>query len=630
MEISGGESQLSNIFPNLHSEPQIELAVHRAHAQNIEYPKTKLQRISVYLDRLEEIDNVNDIDKREKAVSFIKSIVHKAVVISPSNVPDSYFNTQKRLARERGHGNIEISEDLKVKMSENIIKDQAKSIDRWVDYFADSKLYPTWFKYLCIRGISGLGVYDKKQKKYSIRRNDTIAPFPELNEEVVGNLYRIVSQMGKRQVSFAKLMEEATIASERTKSLENSIDGDWVLYPKGGNHIALSESLVGYGTGWCSVYEETAKIQLQFGDFYVYYSKDQSGRKSIPRIAIRTEDGYVEEVRGILPGQEIEPDFLDKAREQYSKLPGGDKYEKKDGDMKRMTKIEKAIKKDESISTVDIEFLWELDGDIEGFGKYRDPRIAELRSLRSVVRDMSLVEITDSNTEKIISHLISALNGNTLSAEEVSKALTMITQDNSGRNANLLLDPLINLARTKKMDINPYVDYLLQGFHSEISELIITNTQDLNAALDEYVLKNKKNQYILVNMFHWLSEENVSKILEFFDYVGFFPSQELGNRLRSGAYSEGKTKLFLEFGVDPDQLGLALHEGKIVGVGNIAKAKEIVDIPNKGTRTPWEKPVYPNFYHKFDRLMSIYRRNSEDVTKRPRWYSEVELSDDDI
>lgn len=196
---------------------------------------------------------------------------------------------------------------------------------------------------------------------------------------------------------FAKLYAFAQVETAGLMSRE-SIEGEWVKYPQGGDYKKLEESLYGKGTGWCTA-EGSAKGQIEQGDFYVYYTKNKKGLNTEPRIAIRTINGQIEEIRGVNPQQELEPELVDIAKEKYKDLPGAEKYEKKDSDMRKMTDIYNKCfsvdkKTDEKkylnpeLSKEELLFLYEMDSQIEGFGYQKDPRIAELRSQRNIEKDM--------------------------------------------------------------------------------------------------------------------------------------------------------------------------------------------------------------------------------------------------
>ena len=77
------------------------------------------------------------------------------------------------------------------------------------------------------------------------------------------------------------------ISDEQKKS--NIAEGIWVKYEQGSNYKKLRQSLQGKNTGWCTAGEETCKIQIKNGDFYVYYTKDEKGEYTEPRITIRME-----------------------------------------------------------------------------------------------------------------------------------------------------------------------------------------------------------------------------------------------------------------------------------------------------------------------------------------------------
>ena len=63
-------------------------------------------------------------------------------------------------------------------------------------------------------------------------------------------------------------------------------------------------------TPWCTKY--LAGEQLSGGDFYVFVDNgdNETGTAPQPHIAVRLSGATIDEVRGILPGQEIEPDYL--------------------------------------------------------------------------------------------------------------------------------------------------------------------------------------------------------------------------------------------------------------------------------------------------------------------------------
>ncbi|RTK94676.1 hypothetical protein EKI60_02090 [Candidatus Saccharibacteria bacterium] len=326
-----------------------------------------------------------------------------AHVIKTEDVPESYFALQRRIAREQGHGDIEITPDMKRQLIEAAQADQRGSLDKWVEYLGgDDGSYPNWFKRYAWDSVLKLGAYDKEKAKFDRRDNTTVAAYPELNREALAYAYDTVKKfhvLGEtvdepqltqilKEGSFGRLYAHA-IMEVTPDSLEsrNEVRGSWTLFnqttdPRTARR--LSGSLQGHGTGWCTAGESTAEAQLQGGDFYVYYTRDEDGKDTIPRVAVRMQAGEVAEVRGVLPSQELEPIMADITSERLQGLPGGERYIQRATDMKRLTALDGKLQKDPNtpLSKEDLLFLYEFDRNIEGFGYDRDPRIAEIRSKR--------------------------------------------------------------------------------------------------------------------------------------------------------------------------------------------------------------------------------------------------------
>ena len=272
-----------------------------------------------------------------------------------------------------------------------------------------------------------MGVYDTtwelRQRKESVQktRQRYYRTFPELNAEALAYVYDSIDQGLNRvesiddqkmsallqSANFSKMyshaMLEVTPASvERREITDGSwrkfdqIEGSYTPdYTMDNNEatdasvvdnetaMELATSLRGHGTGWRTAGTRTATHQLTGGDFYVYYSKDEDGNATVPRIAIRMENGTVTEVRGIESRQNLEGNMLDIAQEKLSQLPGGDSYFTKAENMKRLTEIDERFKTSGELTIEDIVFL-RFSGPIEGFGYKEDPRIDEILQARAV------------------------------------------------------------------------------------------------------------------------------------------------------------------------------------------------------------------------------------------------------
>ena len=164
-----------------------------------------------------------------------------------------------------------------------------------------------------------------------------------------------------------------------------------MTYPRGSSPEQLVRSLDGYPLEWCTANTDTARTQLEGGDFLVYYSVNQDGEAKIPRVAIRMQEGNIAEVRGIAPNQNLDPYIADVANAKLSEFPDGTAYEKKSEDMKRLTAIEQASNEGETLTREDLLFLYEIDAPIEGLGYSRDPRIKELQDKRNKDEDMLII-----------------------------------------------------------------------------------------------------------------------------------------------------------------------------------------------------------------------------------------------
>lgn len=364
---------------------------------------------------------------------FIRAEIDR-LVIDEKNVPDSHFQLQQRIARERGHGDIALTKDAKDEAIVRLRNDQAESLNEWADYLRSEEnghVYPDWFKVYVWESLRKMGDFDKEKGEFKKRTKSTTAPWPELNAEALAYVYDAIDtgvirgepsegrlQQLLKAGNFAKLYAHAITEVGVGGSLElrEITKGSWVKYDQiegryapnyqrangeftddafvdNSTVIALTDSLRSMGTGWCTAGTRTAAHQLSKGDFYVYYTQDEKGDNTIPRIAIRMEDGAVTEVRGIEPGQEVEPAMLDIVAEKLKTLPGGAEYYKKVADMKWLTALydrHLALGDEENmeLSMDDLARLYEVESRVQGFGGRRDLRLLKIRCRRNLPEDL--------------------------------------------------------------------------------------------------------------------------------------------------------------------------------------------------------------------------------------------------
>lgn len=360
------------------------------------------ERIKKYLDLQQKL---HDKISRSNHIDLLKHFYYEKYIIRKENIPDSYFESQKKIALELGYGHVEYNGFMKKQEIKKIISEQKKSLDMWLDYFLseDSKFYPMWAKYWAFQGMLNIDKYDKEKERFTKRRKNTVAPFIELNREALAlsiDYMRKYVEENKltndetldkliNNGSFIKIYEYIINKLNHEKKEEASTnEGIWVKYDRGSDHIPLVKSLEGKGTGWCTAGTETAKYQLSCGDFHVYYSKDSEGNYTIPRVAIRMEYNRIAEVRGVAERQNLETEMVEIVDKKLDEFQDKEVYKKKAKDMKKLTEIYKKFKIKQDLSKEDLLFLYEVDDKIIGFGYQKDPRIAEIMHERNIKRDL--------------------------------------------------------------------------------------------------------------------------------------------------------------------------------------------------------------------------------------------------
>jgi len=398
---------------DLHNSDEVESAKERTEFRTGEQiPQNPDLLIQNYLDRFKEITDRDDPDKRQRGIEALKKVLHDKFVIQSEEIPEGYYENQQRLAREQGHGNIEITVEMRQQLSEVIIADQESTLDNWIDYLAsDDATYPDWLKYFALRSITQMGGFDKERHTFSKRSIGTTKPFPDLNREALAYVLDAVEKKyqgrgvdsldGEEKKEFEKLLNSENFSKLYAWAIEKVTpasveqiaitEGKWVKYDKGSDAMPLVQSLQGHGTGWCTAGESTARAQLDAGDFYVYYSHDQQGQPTVPRAAVRMQGDQIGEVRGIAAEQNLDPYIGDIVQEKLQEFPDGKAYEKKNSDMKALTTIDNKIKLNQQLSKDDLIFLYEIEAPIDGFGNRRDPRIEEMKKQREEIKDLAII-----------------------------------------------------------------------------------------------------------------------------------------------------------------------------------------------------------------------------------------------
>jgi hypothetical protein len=419
-----GELFIHQKNPSLQHSSEVEHVVAYLKQSGDKIPNSPQEKIASYLGFLSNKNYVNDGVLTGNKDSLVRQI--EQLIISDDNVPESYFQLQQRIAFEQGHGHIEITPDVRLKLIEVIKNDQRASLNKWAEFInSPDANYPDWFKYYVWDSLKGIGQFDKEKCKFLKRTDSTTAAYPELNYEALAYVYDKLCQSFDEDIAsesenlkkllkggnFGKLYANAMLEAIRSKEFVDTTEGTWKKYNQTDDPSMarnLSESLQGYGTGWCTAGEETASYQLKEGDFYVYYSKDGVGEDTIPRVAIRMDNDEVAEVRGILKNQELEPELYDITNEQLNYLPGGDEYKAKVADMKKVTKIYELVRENPEVelSAEELRFIYELDRGIGNFGHDADPRIKEIIAERNSFKDLSIALGVTADYFEVVKTLI--------------------------------------------------------------------------------------------------------------------------------------------------------------------------------------------------------------------------------
>ena len=400
-------------------------------------------RITAYIKRLEDIFlNQNPINEGEEGettkgrrnLELLKPYIYKAFTIAEDAIPESYWNLQRKVAKERGESfPEEISQTMRERAFENISRDQKHSLDYWMDYLAGpNAFYPTWFKFLTIKSILGLSEYDKVKREFPKRTKSTTGNFPDLNSEALTDTLtffenqlagsetknpipepdNIHAPNEKKAVSdeeFQGILSTENFAKYYSFNIEHSVsyrelwpitEGEWVVYTKG-EADKLTEAIQGKGTGWCTAGISTSEEQLKQGDFHVYFSNNALGESTIPRLAIRMKNEQIAELRGVDNNQNLDP-YITPILE--AKLPEfgdeGGKYQKRVLDMKRLTLIDNHAKAGGILTGEDLKFLYQIEDKITSFRQGgSDPRIKEILEGRNWKEDIGIIYGGQSDAE---------------------------------------------------------------------------------------------------------------------------------------------------------------------------------------------------------------------------------------
>lgn len=256
---------------------------------------------------------------------------------------------------------------------------QRDSLDAWIDYLVEAE-YPMWFKYWCFKKIFRIGKYHESTNTFERRTPNSLEPFIECNPEIVSKIYNISLKHfeGKEKNAdieagrFDKLYYGIYIETLKNKlAVQDYSNGIWVKYNEDSleDAIRLCDSLRGKNTGWCTDEYELAKEQIcgsayyPGGDFYVYYTIDENGDYTNPRIAIKMKHkNEFNEIRGVGPNQNLEDGFelvLVNKLNEFDIDDDTKKYwVKLSLDSRELTRLLQKTKRKEKLTLEEIKFVF--------------------------------------------------------------------------------------------------------------------------------------------------------------------------------------------------------------------------------------------------------------------------------
>ncbi|MDQ3008167.1 MAG: hypothetical protein M3Q81_01070 [bacterium] len=208
---------------DLHKAPEVTAAAQRTEGRTGErMPQNPLDRIQNYLNRFREITDRQDPQQRERGMEAIKRLLHGKYIVKPDEIPDTYWENQRRIIRERGQeADLEYVNwnEVKRQDTEAIIANQTSSMDKWIDYLSSPDApYPDSIKYFALRTVFELGKYDKEKKEFPKRFTGMTQPFPELNREALA--FVADALVKKYTPEYFELSEKIDTSDAQVKAVE--------------------------------------------------------------------------------------------------------------------------------------------------------------------------------------------------------------------------------------------------------------------------------------------------------------------------------------------------------------------------------------------------------------------------
>jgi len=315
---------------------------------------------------------------------------------------------------------FQVSKDILESQRKVIIDQQKESLTLWFNYLTspEAQNYPPEFRYWIFSEVLRLGVYNEKDKSFTKRTKSTIAPFAPLNSQALGIILdellrkyenkpseilpnlseeeRKDYQIRLQSENFGELYGWALAYVKNLKLPKERlpiITGEWQTFQNSEEAKKLVSQIRNFSTGWCIESESMARSYLRHSKILIYFSQDEAGRNTIPRltIVIHKKTGEITEIRGIAENQNLDTYITPILETKLKEIPNGESYLEKTKDMKRLTEIYFKHLNGKELDKDDLRFLYQINRKIKGFGYRDDPRIEEVVKNRDQKKDYALI-----------------------------------------------------------------------------------------------------------------------------------------------------------------------------------------------------------------------------------------------
>ncbi|HMO79145.1 MAG TPA: hypothetical protein PKA96_03125, partial [Candidatus Paceibacterota bacterium] len=371
------------------------------------------KRIEAYLSKLENFFKQQSVTEDSKhqhqpneAGERYKYLILKHFVTDRQDIPESYFIYKTEYNRVHG-----ITEPInREQEKDRIISEQQNRISEWFDYLTQSENnpYTTDFKYFVMSNVLKLGSITPEHT-FPKRTKSTTEPIPELDREALAYVFDAINsahknipnpntpdfliQLVKSNASFDKLYGQTIkhLDKEKHKDIEN-IKGEWITFT---NPDKLVQSLYGKRSYLCIAQDSHAKKYINNGPVILFFSEDEEGNNTIPRVAIATnKSGQVYEVRGTYNANEdIDPYITDTLEAKLNTLPNGDNSKQKIHDSRMLLSVKVKSERKKPLNKEELRFIYQLDRPIEIFGyqQSRNDIITEILNGRDINADLPIL-----------------------------------------------------------------------------------------------------------------------------------------------------------------------------------------------------------------------------------------------